>query len=885
LKRSLSNPATEKPDGSPIGYDTAAQAAFEALEAERGGRRVAVPPAADPASRSTVAGPGESPTKRRKGDDSAPIRPARLFRMPSNLIPQARTLPAMARVTLRPSVELQEGRIERLVISPGHRTPSPFGSRMGDHTVAWQAVVDAVRALLFGSTVKEAVQAVRERQQELSEWMGKADSSGKKRLILLDDGVRRAERLEDSAYWVTHHLGAADAALKAADTSREDAVKTAQQGKAREGLELAVAYHLAYINYLPYATVPVPSSGGSRGSGEGTYRRVVLAAEAPDAAIDNGADVDDFVADEVSEDVGVDADGDEEESEDEDESEDVGSGETAEEDEGEGSGSQGSQDVSFEGESEGEEEASDDVPVVTVDANTRLRNALWKLFSFEAALRAARTAMALEPGTGDTVAKGHGDLEETVKKILVQLDYNVRPVGSRHASSRLDLTAVDKLSAEAAAMRDRYKGDPDADHLFKLASFVVDTARLIKDTKGTAGPSRTAAKKCRIRLGQLRTPAQAAAETIVDKAEAALPNAAMVLAYLLHDHQLTVALAYPHAVKTSGFLVPADATAAEGEEPAPDHCAAALQQLRREIVARARTLPHTEENLTKLLGEVGKAYGELGAVPEAKNPNGWAAHRAAEALVVTYTPTPATNAQTLTVNGRAPAPRGVAGMGSHTTAWVVEVAAADALAAVRTGVLENFREAVTADLRSDVMRLDCLLPLDQLRGGQLRLLFNTAVQVLEATEIRKAAALYLRFRNLLPYATVDAGSRGGHGEDLAQSSIKLFDTSSLRQAAELHAKTLSDDKERTAVAKDLATLGASLLSRADAAWGNHEALRLAVSACARRLDAQSKALTKEKPEHVTEIILGTRWREHEQTYARAATSRMVINALAQKQAK
>lgn len=71
----------------------------------------------------------------------------------------------------------------------------------------------------------------------------------------------------------------------------------------------------------------------------------------------------------------------------------------------------------------------------------------------------------------------------------------------------------------------------------------------------------------------------------------------------------------------------------------------------------------------------------------------------------------------------------------------------------------------------------------------------------------------------------------------------------------------------------------------DVSWGNHDDIRLAVSACARRLDAQSRALTKEKPKYVAETILGTRWREHERTYAGAVTSRMVINAIAGKKPK
>ncbi|MER8187978.1 hypothetical protein [Kitasatospora sp. NPDC094015] len=834
----------------PIEYDEAIGDAYEELlaaeatrEAEPGGRTPrrarATAPVPVPASGKV----GEQEVSRRRGESGAPVVRPSMGRTTSNLVSERHQLPRMARVTLRPSLELSSGGlVERVVISAGHRTPSPFGSRMGDHTVAWQAVVDAVRAVLHGLDLQAAVAALRDRQQKAAAWTTEPRSTGKTRLALLADAPRRRMLLENSAFEVEFHLRAAETALG-----------TKLTAAAVDSLERAVAHHLAFVNYLPFSTVPVPSARGSKGSGEGTYRKILLDVEAPDSGIDRNAEVDDFAADENPDEVL---------------GEDLKTAGNLVEDMG---------DALDDGEEESIE--ADSPPPGTGTSPTALRDALWKLFSFEAALRAARTASALQPQTKAQLESKHQRLKALLTEALGQLD--LRPQGQPFdggASHRVE--EAKRIYGDAEKLRVEFKEDQEKDSLTLLASKVRDLARLMQDPSEGIPPGEV--RKWHEVLGSFRIPAQAAAETIINAATDALPNAAMVLAYLLHDHQLTVATAYPKSVDKAGFLTPVKPAAARAEEPLPAASSAAVERLRVEITARAKQLPAAAKDLDALITATGKAHAALLAVtgmPEFKlAAKGWAADRADEALVVAYNATRTAQDPAIVVNGRAPAPRGVAGMGSHTTAWLVEVAAADAIAAAPGNVVEAFRDAVAADLRSDVMRLDCLLPIDQLRGGQVRLLFDTAVKVLEAGTEKEAAAQYLRFRNVLPYATVDAGDRGGHGESLTAECADLFDVGSLRQAADLYRASLATVAELTAVADDLTTLGRSLASKPAAAWGKHAVVRDAVVACSARLAAQAAVLMEGPPANVVETVLGVRWREHRTTFARATKSRMVVNA-------
>ena len=206
----------------------------------------------------------ESSAKRLKRTDTEVIdtssAEAEVTRQPSILI--ARQHGEARRVLLRPRVEVKEDKITRVIISRLQRTPSPFGSRMGDHTVAWQAVVDQLSARLFGLSVAEAVNTLNERQRAVSEWMADADSDARKMLIQLEDAVARRTLLEDAAFQANELL--------------ESAAKADTAPAMQQGLEQAITWHLTYLNYLPFATVPAMSARGSHGSSEGRDRAVLL---------------------------------------------------------------------------------------------------------------------------------------------------------------------------------------------------------------------------------------------------------------------------------------------------------------------------------------------------------------------------------------------------------------------------------------------------------------------------------------------------------------------------------------------------------------------------------------------------------------------------------
>ena len=106
-------------------------------------------------------------------------------------------------------------------------------------------------------------------------------------------------------------------------------------------------------------------------------------------------------------------------------------------------------------------------------------------------------------------------------------------------------------------------------------------------------------------------------------------------------------------------------------------------------------------------------------------------------------------------------------------------------------IIMRLRAAVLHDLTSDVMGLAALLPIDQIRGRQLPFLFDQAAAVPKAESASQAAAAYLSFRNLLPYATVNEGDRGGHGENKDGTVKETYDDKAIKLAAERITEELS----------------------------------------------------------------------------------------------
>lgn len=895
------------------------------------------------------AGPAPAKKARSTAMSGAPAKPP-LTRVPSILTAKEHELPAMAVVKLRPAIELENDRIADVVISTEHRTPSPYGARMGDHTVAWQVIVDSLRALLFGLTLEEAVSALRVHHLKVSVWMQDKNSTAKKLLLMLrhpvpersaEERMDRVRRLEDAAYQADRHLAEAARLLGALPKATApppsvlgaDVIGDAPadpRDKGREQLEFAIGQHLAFVNYLPFATVRSTKARGSVGSSEGHYRKIVMRVEAPNVPASVDVEIDDEPEEaEAAEEIlaeGTDA----VEPPTDTPTITAPQGGAPATTVGGAKAGTGAMKVPASGapetmdteEEEPEKKAEEKTaPNPVVPPNPKVvREALWKLFSFEAALRAADTNLALRPpGSGKKVSDLHARLIARAEQAEKDLRLYI-PGRGKEPPTQLDLTLVTKLRDEAEAdaelllKRKEAEGLSSDDPLWGMAKVTYDIANWILGKQPRQAKERERLIK---KLYGEFAAASVAKTDVVKQEKTAIDDAASILAYLIHDHQSSVAAAYPIAVGKSFFLspepplpvvtpdpgvgsgslpgkaVPVTTTGAKAaskttpvQVPKADPAATAVQRLKAEIerspnlTLTAPTDRNEQSPLDKLLTAFDKAYKALRNTPAAGEPNGWAAHRKTRHLVVAHDPTQrALGLPTITLNGRAAAPRGVAGMGSHTTAWVVEVAATDALASVPDDVLNNFAKAVETDLGSDVMRLDVYLPVAQLVGGQLEQLLDAAVRVRRAKTVGAAATAYLSFRNLLPFATVDAGSRGGHGEDLTAPMDKLFDLGSLEEAAELQAEALKEFDTREQAIKALANTGANLIKMSKRAWMKDTVVEPAMLACAARLKAHSEALTAGAPAaEVNQIILTTRWLSHKVAYADAATSRKMLNA-------
>ena len=267
------------------------------------------------------------------------------------------------------------------------------------------------------------------------------------------------------------------------------------------------------------------------------------------------------------------------------------------------------------------------------------------------------------------------------------------------------------------------------------------------------------------------------------------------------------------------------------------------------------------------MAEFEARYRECGDAPSAATRNAWVAHSTTQELVVTYT-----QGVPLRVDGRPKTPVGVAGMGSHSTAWVVECLAADALvsgAGTAPAALEALRRAVRDDLAGDVIKLDRLLPAGQLLGGQMDEIFDTALSVLKAGNVPDAVTGYLTFRNMLPYATVDAGDRAGHGEDVTASETETLDRVALQMAADLEGEARADADRRQESSEALKTVADQLADTdSNPKRGAEPDIKAAVVACAARLRTQSNGQDANPParDDVSGEIIRTRRDEHADIY-------------------
>ncbi|WP_219467550.1 hypothetical protein [Nonomuraea rhizosphaerae] len=706
------------------------------------------------------------------------------------LVPGARVLPLGAKVKVKPQFDLtHDGRIDGIHLSSLQRTPSPFGKAMGDHTVAWQAVVDSVRAMLHGKSIPEAVGALRAMQLEAQAWMSNSDSLEFALFSRLNDTITRAPRLENAAFEVE---ALCQAALNNA---------AADPAKAVGNLADAIAQHLAYLNYLPFATVPASQGGRSTGVNEGLYRKRLLAFEREGGAL-------------------------------------------------------------------GE------------DQRALLEQALWKLFSFDAAIRESHIALLIDPTIAQATVDAWAELESCANELSAAMYGD-------------DSNPVNQLNTQLAKLKNK-AGTTQA--IFDAAGELIKTADRYLDMRSETGlEAAKALDAARSTMAERIltdiVPAKASVDLIKERLANAPERVAEVLPYLLHDHQRRMAAAYARSVSETGFLYPDDQDNRRAEhEAAADSAVDALKAALKESFPDLFTvrMPNSSDSDTEeaeedepqalkgLLDKIKESYLTLSriVVPESSP---WVVSAARSELIVTYVQG---GRPAFIVNGRAPAPSGVAGQGNHSTAWAIEQQHPDALISKATSVDEAvgiLKQAVIGDLGSPVMELDALLPFAQIEGGQVLDIYKAAVAVLKAMDVEEAATAYLKFRNLLPYATVDPGDRTGHNERKDGDVKVTFDGKALQEAVELKNEELTKptDEERN---DHLASVRAAVeaLDAEAQTWKDNPPLDKAVLYTKERLSAMAQLVAKKETANLTGGIYQIRQKEHVRVWEQVQEYRQTL---------
>ncbi|MFI6481265.1 hypothetical protein ACIBH1_25265 [Nonomuraea sp. NPDC050663] len=696
----------------------------------------------------------------------------------------------MTAVHLRPSVLLADDhtRVWRVQISPSPRTPSPFGSRMGDHTIAWAVHLDVIKAEMYGKTPAEAYAWLKAAHQDAVRWMADVDSDDTKRLRWLVDGDARAVRLEDSAYRAGQWLDKVD-----------ESVNLGRHAEIAERLSRAIAYHLAYVNYLPFSTVR-NLKDRSTGSGEGRYRRTVLECErhfAKPAEMEVVTDPSRVAAKPVL--------------------------------------TRGDTEIIPRPEPE---------PVKPPDPE-QVKEALWRLFSFDAALRETAVVYALSK---EAANQPRVDTKE-VEKLAIQL--------TKHLKQRKSFVLKPaEIKADAELLARRLYTSKSQQYLWMAANTIKSVADRLDHILGDPGR----AKGYRKEIAEYLALAKAETQGETSKAADASERFAKIMSHLLHEHQRLCSLAYPQSVRFSGFLNPSPAEAA-------------ISRLREELL---KLYPKQKAALAgapgaKLFEALKKELEKdtLAALPDVDVIKEWVSDDTGDPLVVTFTA-----GTGIEVNGRPPAPAGVAGMGCHTSAWVIQSTAVKKAMRVASDDdgLDKIEELVEQDLDGEIIKLDRYLPLAQLQGGQLKTMFQAAFDALTDATPGECASSYLTFRNMLPFATVDAGNRAGHGEGLEATVNKTFDLDALNKTLELLADERGDlpaELARTlrAVAVELED---ELTLKGDDRWSADFRIKAAVEDSVERLREEADVLEfGGPPADVSPAIRDTRWAEHQRLYIAA----------------
>ncbi|MFI6740919.1 hypothetical protein ACIBI9_49055 [Nonomuraea sp. NPDC050451] len=622
-------------------------------------------------------------------------------------------------------------------------------------------------------------------------------------------------------------VDAAEELALATEKERRRANANIKEGEALVRLGKAVAHHLAYLNYLPFATVPADGPV-SIGSSEGGPRQILIAYEKAHPVPDLPPPA------------------------------------------------------------SSSPEAPEPVPV---DAD-ELREALWALFDLDAAERGAHVKYLADPTIKSSLDAPYKRLDDLsaglgIPGILGSIEENREAAKATFLATSYVPPPKDKeedkkvwegLNKDIKRAEEEFRGNnrPVYDAVTSIRDvFKTIDAMFDKQKKG----DRIKIWNCAYKAHQKILLAKQDKSRITTEIEHAAKRAKLALSALLEKHLRMVAAAYPASVQAAGFLSPSPEEAATERLKADLHTGYGL----------TNDAFKDDKPLGVLLGEVKKRIQAMPGLTPAMN-NHWVLDTKRNQLVVTYKP-----GGELTVNGRAPAPAGVGGMGCHTTAWITQIQAVEQMLK-QPKQLEALHEAVITDLKSDVMKLDALLPRLQLKGGQLLSVFNAASQVLKAGDVQQAAEWYLKFRNMLPFATVNAGDRGGGRERPDGTLNQVYDGTALSLEAELVQEEFEEKNQYKKSIKARRT-AADVLESHIGDWHDH--LKEYVKASALRLRDQADVIDEwHKPgeprakhaktdggadpedkadsvplDKVRDRIRSVRWKEHRRVFKLARAKR------------
>jgi hypothetical protein len=665
----------------------------------------------------------------------------------------------MTKVKLLPHLVAKDGKITGISFGR-NRTPSPFGNKMGDHTGSWASVVDSVHARLYGKDLQATVAELADMQAHAQAWMSDDASTGMKLWNLLDpdDQDRRREVLENYAFTVNDLLTQARALLQARGAGAAD-----QKRADEDVLELladATAHHLAFLNFLPFATVPAKGDSGSKGSREGTARAKVLGVELDvEAALQRH----EYLARET---------------------------ETARAERLRAEKAANKAKTAGETPEQTSQRQARELAEAQAAKEQQLRNArdgLWDLFSMEAAVRAAD----LDPIVAPTRIAEHvktlrqlQGLADDVRLLLpgfILIPAEVNPKTGRKRNrksappdrgSGIEAFAKDIMAMLETATELQKAKDLPYKEIQPLVTELINAITNMQGITGNVFANQSGVFETNMwKIDQMAADLTKLVSRLSVDPDTALEDSARLLAHLVHDHQTAVARAYPNAVEQTKFL---------GEKPDEQAKSLAASRVFDHITDKVKGIKGVEDDQAQLLARrMVELYPGLGGTPAPGPKSRWVVDSRTASLVAAF------KGETLFIQGRPAAPPGVGGMGSHTTAWVTEVGwVRKRLAEVgKDKIVGTLQAHAMAELNGDLMtKLAQHLPADQLAAGQLGIIFDAALDVMAATEPAGAVTAYLSFRNLLPYATVDAGNRGGQAERAGADKATLFDGKSLRAA-------------------------------------------------------------------------------------------------------